>query len=179
MVCKLESRQILGSCSWNRQLWAPLEVRRIRYTHSILQSYTPLSCHTIFKPINSSWHQNQTHKSKFIQAHIEWLWCANWNQGRYWDHALETVNCVCSGKCCRQLIPKCDRPGEVWLWSPFGTHTHNSKNFQLKNFNGEQPAMSTTGTTIQALYQIWYPTWIGIMLLKPSTVSAVVNVVGS
>ena len=37
----------------------------------------------------------------------------NWNQGRNWDHALETVNCVCSGKCCRQLIPKCDRPGEV------------------------------------------------------------------
>ena len=27
-------------------------------------------------------------------------------------YALETVNCVCSGKCCRQLIPKCDRPGE-------------------------------------------------------------------
>ena len=24
-----------------------------------------------------------------------------------------TVNCVCSGKCCRQLIPKCDRPGKV------------------------------------------------------------------
>jgi hypothetical protein len=43
----------------------------------------------------------------------EWLWCENWNPGRYWDHALETVNCVCSGKCCRQLIPKCDRPGEV------------------------------------------------------------------
>jgi hypothetical protein len=51
--------------------WAPLEVRRIRYTHIILQSYTPLSCHTIFKPINSSWHQIQTHKSKFIQAHID------------------------------------------------------------------------------------------------------------
>jgi hypothetical protein len=30
--------------------------------------------------------------------------------------ALETVNCVCSGKCCRQLIPKCDRPGEVWVF---------------------------------------------------------------
>jgi hypothetical protein len=30
---------------------------------------------------------------------------------RYWDHALETVNCVGSGKCCRHLIPKCDRPG--------------------------------------------------------------------
>jgi hypothetical protein len=26
---------------------------------------------TIFKPINSSWHQNQTHKSKFIQAHTD------------------------------------------------------------------------------------------------------------
>ena len=43
----------------------------------------------------------------------DYLWCENWNQGRYWDHALETVNCVCHGKCCRQLIPKCDRPWEV------------------------------------------------------------------
>jgi hypothetical protein len=33
----------------------------------------------------------------------------------------------------------------------FGTHTHNSKNFKLKKFNREQPAMSVTGTTIQAL----------------------------
>jgi predicted membrane channel-forming protein YqfA (hemolysin III family) len=48
-----------------------------------------------------------------IYYEYEWLWCENWNQGRYWDHAIETVNCVCSGKCCRQLIPKCDRPGEV------------------------------------------------------------------
>ena len=52
--------------------WAPLEVHRIRYRLVILlQSHTPLSCHTIFKPINSSWHQNQTHKSKFIQAHTD------------------------------------------------------------------------------------------------------------
>jgi hypothetical protein len=29
--------------------------------------------------------------------------------------------------------------------------THNSKNFKLKKINGEQPAMSVTGTTIQAL----------------------------
>jgi hypothetical protein len=40
-------------------------------THILLQSHTPLSCHTIFKPINSSWHQNQTHKFKFIQAHTD------------------------------------------------------------------------------------------------------------
>ena len=38
--------------------------------------------------------------------------------------------------------------------TPFGTHTHNSKNFKLKKFNGEQPAISVTGTTIQALQQI-------------------------
>ena len=31
------------------------------------------------------------------------------------------------------------------------THTHNSKNFKLKKFNAEQPAMSVTGTTIKAL----------------------------
>ena len=26
----------------------------------------------------------------------EWLWCGNWNQGRYWDHALKpsTVSAV-------------------------------------------------------------------------------------
>jgi hypothetical protein len=63
MVCKLESRQILGSCSWD----VPHKVQ----THILLQSHTPLNCHTIFKPINSSWHQNQTHKSKFIQAHTD------------------------------------------------------------------------------------------------------------
>ena len=40
-------------------------------THILLQSHTSLSCHTIFKPINSSWHQNQAHKSKFIQAHTD------------------------------------------------------------------------------------------------------------
>ena len=56
--------------------WAPLEVRCIRYSsYSFTKSYTMhhlwLSCHTIFKPINSSWHQNQTHKSKFIQAHTD------------------------------------------------------------------------------------------------------------
>jgi hypothetical protein len=45
----------------------------------------------------------------------EWLWCENWNQGRDWDQYLETVNCVCSGKCCGQLIPKCDRPGETMV----------------------------------------------------------------
>ena len=32
------------------------------------------------------------------------------------------------------------------MWDP-----HNSKNFKLKKFNREQPAMSVTGTTIQAL----------------------------
>jgi hypothetical protein len=70
---------------------------------------------------------------------------ANWNRGRYWDHALETVNCVCSGKCCRQLIPKCDRPGEEWVFVAVF--------FKLKKFSGERPAMSVTGTctTIQVL----------------------------
>jgi hypothetical protein len=34
--------------------WAPLEVRRIRYRLVFFYSHTPLSCHTIFKPINSS-----------------------------------------------------------------------------------------------------------------------------
>jgi hypothetical protein len=51
--------------------WAPLEVRRIRYRLVFFYSHTPLSCHTIFKPINSSWHQNQTYKSKFIQVHTD------------------------------------------------------------------------------------------------------------
>ena len=30
-------------------------------------------------------------------------------------------------------------------------NTHNCKNFKLKKINGEQPAMSVTGTTIQTL----------------------------
>ena len=34
--------------------WAPLEKRRIRYRPIFFYSHTPLSCHTIFKPINSS-----------------------------------------------------------------------------------------------------------------------------
>ena len=33
------------------------------------------------------------------------------------------------------------------IWDP---HTQQ-QNFKLKKFNGEQPAMSVTGTTIQAL----------------------------
>jgi hypothetical protein len=64
--------------------WAPLEVRRIRYR---LIFFYKVIHHLVAIPYS--------------------------NQGRYWDHALETVNCVCSGKCCGQLIPKCDRPGEV------------------------------------------------------------------
>ena len=59
---------------------------------------------------------NQRLKLYTFDNYYGWLWCENWNQGRYWYHALETVNCVCSGKCCRQLIPKCDRSGEVWVF---------------------------------------------------------------
>ena len=44
--------------------WAPLAPHKVQ-THILLQSHTPLSCHTIFKPINSSRHQNQTQ----IQVH--------------------------------------------------------------------------------------------------------------
>jgi hypothetical protein len=42
--------------------------------------------------------------------------------------------------------PKLEYCNTIWI-----PHTHNSKNFKLKKFNGERPAMSVTGTTIQAL----------------------------
>jgi hypothetical protein len=60
MVWKLESRQILGSWSWNRQR-APLEVSRIRYR---LIFFYKVIHHLVAIPY-SSWHQNQTQ----IQIH--------------------------------------------------------------------------------------------------------------
>ena len=44
--------------------------------------------------------------------------------------------------------PKLEYCNTIW-----DTHTHDSKNFKLKKFNGERPAMSVTGTctTIQVL----------------------------
>ena len=67
LMCRLP-RPTCSHCVWlssHQKGWTRVQ------THILLQSHTPLSCHTIFKPINSSWHQNQTHKSKFIQAHTD------------------------------------------------------------------------------------------------------------
>jgi hypothetical protein len=37
---------------------------------------------------------NQRLKLYTFDNYYEWLWCENWNQGRYWNHALETASSV-------------------------------------------------------------------------------------
>jgi hypothetical protein len=48
-------------------------------------------------------------------------------------------------------LPVMQLPVTSYPVTSFTFITHNSKNFKLKKFNGEQPVMSVTGTTIQAL----------------------------